>query len=369
MIKVAQVLARLDRGGIESRLKEIILAYDKENFHIDFVLTNPKAGVYDEIMREEGAKLNIVPLEEGIWRFSWKLFRLFKQEKYDVVHARPYFFCGWICFIAFLTRVPIRISHSHTSRVYKNVSLKRKGYLAIQRILIRLFSTRKLACSKKAGRALFGKMSFEIFPNGINFDKFLKKGNENRRESLLDLFNLPKDAVCIGHVGRFVEAKNHFFLIDIFKEVSEKIPDAYLLLVGDGPLQEEIRAKAEGLNLRNILFLGARDDVDILMKNLFDIFIFPSLYEGLPGVLLEAQAAGLKCLISDVISRETILVAGNVERCSLQEPALTWAEKSCKMLSGRENLGDEEIAKIVKSSPFNIHYSVRVLEEVYASGR
>jgi glycosyltransferase involved in cell wall biosynthesis len=369
MIKVAQVLACLDRGGIETVLKEIVIAYDKENFHVDFILMKSKAGAYDEIVREAGSKLNIVPLEKSIWKFSWNLFRLFKQEKYDVIHANLYFFCGWICFIAFLARIPVRVSHSHTSRVYKNASLKRKAYLTIQRILIRLFSTRKLACSKEAGQALFGKIPFEIFPNGINFDKFLKKGNENRRESLLDLFNLPKDAVCIGHVGRFADAKNHTFLIDIFKEVSEKIPDAYLLLVGDGPLQEETRAKVERLNLRNVLFLGVRDDVDVLMKNLFDIFIFPSLYEGLPGVLLEAQAAGLKCLISDVISRETILVAGNVERCSLQEPALTWAERSCKMFSSRENLGDKEIEKIVNSSPFNIHYSVRVLEEIYTRGR
>jgi glycosyltransferase involved in cell wall biosynthesis len=368
MIKIAQVLGKLDRGGIETWLKDVILTYDKERFHIDFVLMKPDSGAYDDLVRKEGSKLNIVPLRDGLWKFSWNLFRLFKHERYDVVHAHPHFFCGWICFIAFLAGVPCRISHSHndTSQIEGIASLKRKCYLIIQQIFVNLFSNRKIACSKEAGLALFGKNPFDVLHYGINFDRFLTKGEENQREQLLKSFNLPFDAVCLGHVGRFAEQKNHTFLIDIFKDVSKRIPNAYLLLVGIGPLKEEIKAKAASLNLKNVVFLGVRDDVDVLMKNLFDVFIFPSLHEGLPIVLLEAQVAGLKCLTSDVISQETILATENVVRLSLHDSSQAWADTLCEMLNHRSNLSYEELAKMANRSPFNIRYSVGRLEEIYA---
>jgi glycosyltransferase involved in cell wall biosynthesis len=368
MIKVAQVLASLDRGGIETWLKDVTLVYDKEKFHIDFVLMRPKAGAYDDIVRKEGSKLNRVSLGDGLWKFSWNLFRLFKHEKYDTVHAHSHFFCGWICFIAFLAGIPCRIAHSHndTLRIEAGASLKRKCYLAIQSILIRLFSTRRLACSKEAGLALFKKQPFDILHCGVNFDRFLKAGSENMREQLLKLFNLPSDAVCIGHVGRFAEQKNHTFLIDIFEDVSKKMPEAYLLLVGVGPLQEEIRDKVERLNLKNVRFLDGRDDVDVLMKNLFDIFLFPSLHEGLGIVLLEAQIAGIKCIISDVIPEEVDLIPGNIVRLSLHDSPRTWADAVCGILNHAGNPDYEDIAKAAKRSPFSIHYSARRLEEVYA---
>jgi glycosyltransferase involved in cell wall biosynthesis len=368
MIKVAQLPARLDRGGIETWLKDVILTYDKEKFRMDFVLFSPKPGAYDDIVRKEGSKLNIVSLEDGILKFSWNLFRLFKRERYDVVHAHPHFFCGGICFIAFLAGVPCRISHSHndTSRINSSTSMKRKCYLAFQGVLIRLFSTKKLACSREAGLALFGKNPFDILHYGINLDRFLKQENENKRERLLIEFNLPQDAICIGHVGRFAEQKNHTFLIDIFKKVSPKMPNAYLILTGVGPLQAEIQAKAVSLNLKNVVFLGGRDDVDVLMKNLFDVFIFPSLFEGLGIVLLEAQVSGLKCLISDVIPQEAILIAENVVRLSLHDSSQVWAEALCGMLSDRSKLSCEDLANMANRSPFNIQYSVRRLEEVYA---
>jgi glycosyltransferase involved in cell wall biosynthesis len=329
---------------------------------------NPGPGAYDDTVRKEGSKLNTVSLKDGLWKFSWKLYRLFKHERYDVVHAHPHFFCGYICFIAFLAGIPCRISHSHndTSRLNDNVPLKRKCYLAIQQIFINLFSNRKIACSEEAGLSLFKKKPFEILHYGVNFDRFLTKGDKNIREQLFGLFNLPSDAVCIGHVGRFAEQKNHTFLIDIFSEVTKNIPSAYLFLVGEGLLQDEIRAKAERLNLRNVIFVGGRDDVDVLMKNLFDIFIFPSLYEGLGIVLLEAQIAGVKCIISDVIPQEVILVSENVVRLSLHDSPRTWGDAVWKMLNNRSNLNYKDIINMANRSPFSIHYSVRKLEETYA---
>jgi hypothetical protein len=171
MIKIAQVLASLNRGGIETWLKDVVLTYDKERFCIDFVLTNPEPGAYDDIVQKEGSRLNIVPLKDGLWTFSWNLYRLFRRERYDVVHAHPHFFCGWICFIAFLAGVRCRISHSHndTRQVEGGASLKRKCYLTIQGFLIRLFSTKRIACSKEAGLALFKKKSFDILHYGVNF--------------------------------------------------------------------------------------------------------------------------------------------------------------------------------------------------------
>ncbi|GAB6011950.1 glycosyltransferase [Viscerimonas tarda] len=365
MIKVVHVLGRLDRGGIETWLKDVILHYDRENFQMDFVTNRPGEGVYDEIIVEMGSKLNPILLDKGIWKFSRAFYKFLKAEQYNIVHAHSHFFSGYICFIAFLAGVSCRISHSHndTSKIDSN-SFYRKCYIEIQRMLINIFATKRVACSEPAGKALFKNKSHEIIQYGINLSNFKKK-EDNTRSKILKEFNLPENAFFIGHVGSFSEQKNHDFLIDIYFHISKGNPNIYLLLIGEGKLQEDIKKKVGSLNLKNVLFLGGRNDVNLFMSEIFDIFLFPSLYEGLGIVLLEAQMAGLKCIISDVIPHDAIIIKENIRNLSLKDNSQKWANSLMEMLDNKNNIDYNSIVDKMYNSPFNITNSVASLENIY----
>ena len=367
MIKVAHVVGRLDRGGVETWLKDVILHSNKEKFRMDFILTKSGEGAYDNIVLKEGSKLNNIPLSQGILNFSWNLYKLFRKEKYNVVHTHLHFFSGYICLIAFMAGIRCRISHSHndTFNIQKNSSFQRKVYYRIQRLLINLFSNKKIACSKDAGYALFRNNTYKIIYCGIDFVKFIGKKNIIEKKKILSQYNIPSDAIVIGHVGRFNYQKNHSFLIDIFYEITRIIPDSYLFLIGEGNLKQEIELKVSKLNLNNVLFLRGRDDVDFFMRDVFDIFLFPSLFEGLGIVLLEAQAAGLKCLISNTIPQEVIFVNENIKSLSLSDSPQKWAKTLLEMLEDGNELKYDWFAEKLNNSLFNIKSSVASLENLY----
>lgn len=367
MIKVVQILGSLDRGGIETWLKDVILNYDKNNFQIDFILLKDKEGAYDNIVEKEGSTLHKIPLNLGIFKFSYLLYKKLKSEKYDVVHAHPHYFCGYICLIAKLAGVPLRIAHSHndTFSLDKNASLIRKTYNIIQRFFLNIFCNKKIGCSVPAGKALFDTAPFDIVYCGIDFSRFYKKDKDREyRENFLKKYNIPENAICIGHVGRFSGQKNHSFLIDIFNEIKRKSSNYYLLLVGEGSLEETIKEKCSNLELKNVIFLGVRDDVDLLMNNIFDIFIFPSLYEGLGIVLLEAQAAGLKCIVSDTVPKEVSIFEDQITFLSIKKSPDIWAKKVLELEKGRGETNN--IQEILAQSPFNIHMSIKHLENTYS---
>lgn len=177
---------------------------------------------------------------------------------------------------------------------------------------------------------------------------------------------IPSEAVCIGHVGRFNEQKNHTFLIDIFKEINQLNPNTFLLLIGSGPLEQSIKDKVRNENISNILFLGGRDDINILMSNIFDIFLFPSLYEGLGIVLLEAQASNLQCLISDTIPQEVTIIKENIKYLSLRESPEKWAETLLNILNNRSELDLLSLKQRIGNSHFSIESSVESLEDIYS---
>nr|MCU0513015.1 glycosyltransferase [Anaerolineae bacterium] len=176
---------------------------------------------------------------------------------------------------------------------------------------------------------------------------------------------LPAEAFVVGHVGRFFEQKNHRFLIDIAAEAARRDPQVYFLLVGDGPLRPEIeqRVAAAGLAGR-VIFTGVRQDVPQLMQ-MMDVFLLPSLYEGLALVTIEAQAAGMPMLLSDTITPETQIVAGLPHFMALTQPATAWAEKLLSLRAAPLPVSREQALATVLDSPFNIEVSVKDLEQVY----
>jgi glycosyltransferase involved in cell wall biosynthesis len=221
--------------------------------------------------------------------------------------------------------VPCRIAHSHLSNLGIDMKLPFRIYA---RLSMKDNPNRYFACSKNAGQWLFGKeisasKALTVLNNAVNVDNF-KYDNEIRNQIRDEL--KAGNKLVLGHVGRFNKQKNHAFLIDVFKAVHDQCPESMLVLVGEGYLQQAIEKKVANLGLSShVRFLGVRGDISNLMQGM-DLFLFPSLFEGLPVVLVEAQAAGLKCVVSDAITKETD-VTGRLQFISLRASPDVWAGK------------------------------------------
>ena len=185
------------------------------------------------------------------------------------------------------------------------------------------YANLQLACSKEAGEWLFGNTQFIVLNNGIDVSKYVF--NQNIREEYRKILGF-SDELVLGHVGRFSNQKNHNFLIDIFYEIIKINKKSKLILIGTGELENEIKEKVESLSLKEkVIFLGARADVNKIMQAM-DVFILPSLFEGLPVVGVEAQASGLPCIISDTVSKD-VKITDSVLQISLSLPPEEWGKK------------------------------------------
>jgi glycosyltransferase involved in cell wall biosynthesis len=179
-------------------------------------------------------------------------------------------------------------------------------------------------------------------------------------------FGIPADAFVVGHVGRFEKEKKHQFLIDIVAEIAQREPKMYLLLIGDGSLRSEIQQKVIQNGLANrVTFAGLRPDIPQLMLGAIDLFLLPSIYEGLGLVLIEAQAAGLPCVFSDVVPEEANAVKPLVRQVSLSKSASAWAEAVISARSAASAITQADTLAVLENSPFNIAVSVQKLTEVY----
>jgi glycosyltransferase involved in cell wall biosynthesis len=363
VLKVAEIVGHLNRGGVETWLKNVSAYYDKRNIRIDFVKFTKEESAYDRFVEEQGSQIIEIPKSEGWFKFVIGLYLTFRRGNYDIVHSHVQYFNGLILLIAFMAGVKHRISHSHLAS--EDRQGVKKIYVSIMKLLIALFASNRIACSKEAGMALFGNKPFDILYCGVDFSIF-HKAEKSVRNLLLEKNGLPDDGIYIGHVGRFEKQKNHSFLLDIFYEFQKLEPRAHLLLIGTGSLLEEIETKTRRLGLKNVHFWGSRDDVCFWMRDVFDMFLFPSLYEGLGLVLLEAQAAGVPSLISDTIPKEAVIVPELINRLSLKETSKVWARYILQIYSSRTHeLNRENLKDTIEHSPFGIRQSVACLESLY----
>lgn len=232
-------------------------------------------------------------------KYLFSLYKLLRKEEYDIIHVNGSSSLIIIeIFIAWIAGVKVRIAHS------RNTQCNHKILHNIFKIPLNWLINGRIACGKDAGKWLFADKKFEVIHNGKDFSKFSYKFE--KRKEIRNKLGL-EDRFVIGHVGKFNLQKNHQFLIELFKKYSDLHPESILMLIGDGPLESEIKNNVSSLNLQDkVIFTGAIDNVQDYLQAT-DLMIFPSLFEGLPNVVLEWQAMGIPTLISDRITSECIV--------------------------------------------------------------
>lgn len=324
-IRILQITGGMNMGGIENFIMNIYRNIDRDRVQFDFLIHQEEKQIFEDEIEKLGGKIYRVPSirKSGYFKYKKNLKKFFHNHSYKIVHSHYNELSGIILKIAKDYGIKVKIAHSHTS--YPKYSFIESIYKNYSKSLIDKNTDIKYACSQKAGEWLYGKNNtFEVINNGIDPKEY--KFNEDIRKNIRDELKIKDNEILIGHVGRFSPEKNHEFIIDIFKELYSKNDKYRLVLVGTGDTEEKIKEKVKSLNLQEIVkFLGVRKDVKNLLQG-FDLFILPSIFEGLPVTLVEAQGAGLKCFISDTVTKEIDLECGLTEFISLDKSSEEWAE-------------------------------------------
>lgn len=357
-MKILQVTTRMNIGGIETFLINILKKMDKEKYQFTFLTyCDEKFDYENEIIENNGKIIRISnPKKVSPLRHYKELISILKKEKYDVVHCHTYFDSAIVMMAAKKCGIPIRITHSHTTLGSMKVGFFRKLKWIFAKAMIKKYATKLVACSKEAGGALFDQERFLVIPNGIDFDRFQYNGV--LRKKYRAEFGINENTVVVGHVGRLDEAKNHSFLLDIFNEYLKINTNALLVLIGSGEKEKEIISKVNQLDIsKNVKMLGSQKNVNELI-NIFDVFVFPSIYEGLPLSVLEVQANGLFSIISDRVSKE-VIVSDCIKYMSLSDSKENWA----KMIDTKK--GRFDTLKVMKESIYSIEISMKMLLDLY----
>jgi len=357
MIRVLQVFGRMDRGGSETLMMEIYRNIDRKKIQFDFLVHTNEKCAYDEEILSLGGRIIRAPRYNIFNHFFYiKILKnIFQKNEnnWKIVHNH-YYTISSLIFKVLKDKNIKYIVHSHNASVGNNITGLIRSLMVKD---IKNCDCIKFACSKKAGEFLFKDKSFFLFNNSIDVKKFIF--DPMLRNKLRKELNL-EGKIVIGHVGSIFYPKNHSFLIDIFYEFQKLKKDSILILVGKGDMERRIRRKVKNLNLeKKVIFLGVRNDVNRIL-NSFDIFVFPSLYEGLGIVLVESQANGLKSIVSDRITKE-VRITELVDFLPLEKGAEYWAKYILNSLDYERKDRIDELTK----AGYDVLENTRWLEKFY----
>lgn len=358
MKRVLQVLGSLQRGGAETLVMNIYRNINREKIQFDFIVRENVNDGYEEEVKKMGGRIFVIPSPKKIGLrecISRHIEVMKKNGPYISVHSHMNAMSFISMYAAKKCKIKNRISHSHSTSFPGRIKLIFGSYL------IRRFSTKLLACSKDAGLKLFGMSDFEVIPNGIILEKFIVN-DEKDRIFYIKKLGLSTKTINIIHVGRFVEPKNHEFIVEIADKLRNMDVKFNLYLLGDGPKLESIRDSIIKKELSNCIhLLGSIPNVNEYMKAA-DLMIMPSLYEGFPVTLVESQAAGLPSLVSDKITRK---VDFNLQLVEFMPLFISdWIEYIKEKKYDR--LYDKKyIYNIITDSGYNILNTVKTIEEIY----
>ena len=362
-VKVLQYSGAMNRGGAETILMNIFRNIDREKFEFHFVTHSKETSDYDQEIIALGGK--VIYLNKP----NYKDLKTFKKEfkqmindygPYDAIHSHVQLFNGLILHEAKKNNIKRRISHAHLNGDYSKSSIIRNIYVHYSKYLIRKNSTEFIACSKDAGKYLYNNADFITMNNAIDVNLF---NYDNKSKLLHEEYNLDFDNKIITHIGTFKSAKNHEYIIEVFNELIKRDNKWRLFLVGDGELKDKIVNKTRLYNLGDyVYFLGKREDIPHILQST-DVFIMPSILEGLPVVLVEAQAAGVPCIISNNIPTSCDLGLGLVKVLDLKDNLGYWCNEILKQNGNKIDFKTRKIA--IKNSGYDLKKNIDLLENLY----
>lgn len=322
--RILHITGGMNRGGAETMIMNVYRSIDRSKIQFDFLVFTDKDCDYDQEIMDFGGhiyKLNPInplrPLE------TVRLFTelLNKHGPFYAVHAHTLFNIGWVLLCARWVKIRIRIAHAHSTRDTLSDSLLRKLYQMVMRAMISSNATSIIACGREAGNYLFGRGFSRrgiVVPNAIDVESYQSVAQEVT-ETLRSKLKIEFDTIVIGQVGNFKRVKNHKHTLLLAKRLLELGFKFRVVFAGDGELRSEMESYVNECGLSEYVnFLGMRIDVPVVLS-LMDIFVMPSLYEGLPVALIEAQAADLPCLVSTNVTREADLGTGLIEYLQLDD--------------------------------------------------
>ncbi len=364
-IRILHSVSNMDRGGIETMLMNYYRHIDRERVQFDFLCNKTKPGAYDEEIIAMGGRIfhspGLNPLKYP--KYIKYMKNLIKEHpEYKIIHAHNGAMGAYALNSAKRAKVPVRIFHAHGTGITKDIKFLIKF---ICKNLLKFNLTHRWTCGNAAAKFFFGRRGINnkdclFVPNAIEIERFFF--NPQKRDSIRKK-HLLEDKFVVGHVGRLTVEKNHIFLIDVFAEFLKIRKNAQLVLVGDGSIKEQLKQYAKEKKLeKSILFVGEVDNTSE-WYNAFDLFVMPSLREGLPVVAIEAQTAGLNCIFSKNITNE-VAVTDRAKFLELEKGAEFWAEEMAKYPCDYERIGVEED---IFSAGYDIRTEAKKLQEKYIS--
>ena len=356
-IRILHIVQRMEAGGTQAFLMNLYRNIDRSKIQFDFLVEYEEKEFYDNEIISLGGKIYYTNFRKtlNVIKFKRTISEILKNyPEYKIIHIHATAI-GRICTdVARKCGVKTIIAHSHSNNAIKDW----KNYPKI--ILRKLYTkgpTDFFACSEEAGKYTFRNKEFTVIYNAIDIDKFLF--NQEVRENIRIELNI-EDKFVIGNIGRLQKEKNQTFLIDIFYKIQKKKDNAVLLIIGKGPLENTLKEKVSNLGIDNkVYFLGNRKDVEKIYQGM-DVFVLPSLYEGLGIVAVEAQASGLPVIASTGVAKEANITS-NIQNIDLKDSIDIWAETICR--SNVENRNSVE--KLVRNSKFDVKNSAKFLQEFY----
>ena len=375
-IRVLHVVGGMNCGGIESWLMHVLRNNDRSRVEHDFLYAQHSEPCYfDSEIERFGSRIfrlrcphwNILKLGQSLRQI------MTENGPYDVVHSHTGWFSGFGMKYAAACGVPVRIAHLHSilPPSPKTVTgTARRFYVKLMKRFMHRYVTHGIVCSNDAGKVLGDAWGqdprWRVVFCGVDLKRFSDPIDKSqvRRE-----LGIPENALVVGHIGRFDIRKNHDFIIDVMNELVQIEKNSILLLVGTGDLKPAIEEKIDQLGLKtNVIFAGVRSDIPRLLRGAMDCFLFPSLCEGMGLVGIEAQAAGIPCIISDhlPLATEGNIVPDLIHGLPLSSPAKEWAKKICEVKEHDSHCSPVDALHRVTQSKFNIESSLNTLMDLYS---
>lgn len=364
MVRVLHCFGAMNIGGAETLIMNIYRKIDKSKIQFDFLVFSKDKGFFDDEIKSLGGE--IYHLDSfgtlGPYKFKKSLTKFLKEEKIDCIHSHMDWQGGFIAEAAAKAGVERIIVHSHAVSGMYSGSMIKKIIMNRGKKLIKKYATDRLACSKDAGRDLFFKDKFEVLNNAIDVQKFLNI-DEKKVDEFKNQFGIKQEDFVIGHVGSFSENKNQEFLVEILDKIRSKRQNVKLLFIGRGnEYQKKVKKIVKQKQLdKSVIFAGVQTDVADLLQ-LMDIFVFPSITEGFGISIIEAQAAGVPCIISDTIPKSVDMGLGLVTRESLSNME-NW---TIDILKDNQRILDKKIIRQkIQEKGFDLEILVTEIEKIY----